>query len=274
MSQPLLCIYHANCADGFGAAWAVRSANPTAEFHAAGYGSAPPPVADREVIIVDFSYPRDALIAMAAEARSIVVLDHHASAEKDLVDLPVNVAAHFDMSRSGAMLAWNYCWGPLVRLAPELLRHIEDRDLWKFYLPQTRTVMAALFSYPQDFDVWDALMQRPVDDLAAEGAIIERKHAKDVADLVVATRRRIIIAGHEVPVANLPHIYASDAGHLMSHGEAFAACYWDTVDARHFSLRSQPEGLDVSEIARTYGGGGHKHAAGFRVPRGHGLATW
>ena len=65
----------------------------------------------------------------------------------------------------------------------------------------------------------------------------------------------------------------SDAGHLMAQGEPFAACYWDTLDGRVFSLRSTDEGLDVSAIASEYGGGGHAQAAGFKVPREHALAV-
>ena len=58
----------------------------------------------------------------------------------------------------------------------------------------------------------------------------------------------------------------------MAQGEPFAACYWDTEGARVFSLRSADDGLDVSEIAKQYGGGGHVRAAGFSVPRNHELA--
>ncbi|WP_224794071.1 DHHA1 domain-containing protein [Pseudomonas fluorescens] len=38
-----------------------------------------------------------------------------------------------------------------------------------------------------------------------------------------------------------------------------------------FSLRSTDEGMDVSEVASQYGGGGHRNASGFRVPFGHEL---
>jgi uncharacterized protein len=52
----------------------------------------------------------------------------------------------------------------------------------------------------------------------------------------------------------------------MAQGELFAACYWDTPAGRVFSLRSAGLGLDVSAIAKRFGGGGHLHAAGFSVP--------
>lgn len=80
--KPLV-IYHANCADGFTAAWAVRQAMD-AEFHPGVYGEAPPEVAGRDVILVDFCYPFDVLMQLGLSARSVLVLDHHKSAEASL----------------------------------------------------------------------------------------------------------------------------------------------------------------------------------------------
>ena len=50
-----ICIYHGNCADGFGAAWVVRKAlGADIEFHAATYGQPVPDVTGKNVVIVDF----------------------------------------------------------------------------------------------------------------------------------------------------------------------------------------------------------------------------
>ena len=80
------------------------------------------------------------------------------------------------------------------------------------------------------------------------------------------------LENHKIPMANLNGMYASEAGNIMSEGFPFAATYYDTVSYRVFSLRSQESGIDVSEIAIKFGGGGHKHAAGFKVDRNHVLA--
>lgn len=269
--QPILCIYHHNCADGFGAAWVVHTVYPDAEFHAGKYQAPPPDVTGRNVVIVDFSYPREVLVEMAKAAASILILDHHKSAAENLIDLPNNVTAVFDMERSGAVLTWDHYYPD--RFAPRLLAHIQDRDLWQFKLPGTREIQANLFSYPYDFETWDALMAGDPADLIMGGIAIERKHHKDIAELIQVTKRSMFIGHHHVPVANLPYTMASDAGHMLAHDEVFAACYWDTEDRRVFSLRSREDGLDVSAIAQLYGGGGHKHAAGFSVPRDHPLAV-
>lgn len=302
-----ICIYHGNCADGFGAAWAVRQALGDIEFHPGVYQSPPPDVTGRVVVMVDFSYKRDVLLEMARNAYGVLVLDHHKSAVEDLkadsnyiVDMGEytgrlswqrfmdnvmqdrcegapygRVYTIFDQNKSGAGLAWDFFHDDAPR--PALLNRIEDRDLWRFHFPDTRAVQAAVFSYPYDFDTWDLLFKADLSVLRTEGEAIERKHHKDIAELVKAFRREMCIGGHWVPVANLPYTLTSDAGHLMCEPYAspnlqgdmvtppFAACYWDTPDGRVFSLRSRDEGMDVSEVAKQYGGGGHRNASGFRV---------
>ena len=103
------------------------------------------------------------------------------------------------------------------------------------------------------------------DTLATEGEAIERKHFKDIRELLGVTTRDMVIGGHLVPVANLPYTMSSDAGHELAKGRPFAACYWDTPKGRVFSLRSTDDGADVSEVAKQYGGGGHRNASGFTV---------
>ena len=264
-----LCIYHGNCADGFSGAWVVRRALGDIEFHPGVYQNPPPNVLGKEVVLVDFSYKREVMRQLTNDAHSVLVLDHHKTAEEDLRDLD-GAKVVFDMNRAGSMIAWDHFFPG--QECPPLLKHIEDRDLWRFALPGTREIQANVFSYPYAFDVWDQLMARAPDELRAEGAAIERKHFKDIEELTKVVTRRFTIGGHEVPIANLPYTLTSDAGHLLAANEPFAGCYWDTPDGRVFSLRSRDEGMDVSEIAKQYGGGGHPHASGFRVPYGHELA--
>ena len=284
----ILCIYHGNCADGFGAAWAVRQCfgDADVEFHPGIYGNDPPDVRGRDVVLVDFSYKRPVIDAIGHAASSVLILDHHKTAADDLAGLraPKNFLDHieqaaldamedaepiraiFDMNRSGAGIAWDFFHPGQPR--PRLIDHIEDRDLWRFLLPHTREIQAAVFSYPYDFAVWDELFAADLELMARQGEAIERKHHKDIAELVGVTKRRMIIGGVSVPVANLPYTLTSDAGNLMAASEPFAACYWDTPDARVFSLRSRDDGADVSAIAKMYGGGGHRNASGFRMPIG------
>jgi nanoRNase/pAp phosphatase (c-di-AMP/oligoRNAs hydrolase) len=295
-----ICIYHGNCQDGFTAAWVVHKAlGGRAEFHPGIYQDSPPDVTGKDVIIVDFSYKKPILEEMATKANSIIILDHHKTAEEDLKEYKINlcggakfvysdikgmwedfeelkkpkIIAEFDMDRSGAMMAWHFFFPE--EYPPTLLYFVQDRDLWKFYYPNTKDVSAFLFSQEYDFQTWYKLVQQLnfgecLDKFVEQGAAINRKQIKDVNELVKILQREMIIGGVKVAVANLPYTYTSDAGELMAinHNSGIGVCYWDTSKGRVFSLRSIEGGPDVSAIAKKYGGGGHKHAAGFRVAIG------
>ena len=272
-TRPLV-IYHGNCADGFSAAWGFwRKYGTDADYVAGVYQQDPPDVTGRDVYLVDFSYKRSVVEQMLKAANSVCLIDHHKTAIDDLAGLE-GLRQYTDLNRSGATLAWDYLFPDEDR--PLLLGHVEDRDLWRFKLPGTREIQAFVFSHEYSFELWDKLMSADQVELlkmTAAGAAIERKHHKDVAELVAVCKRRMVIGGYDVPVASLPYTLVSDAAHLMAQGEPFAACYWDTPDGRVFGLRAADEGVDVSEVAKQYGGGGHAKAAGFKVPRSHILAT-
>lgn len=284
-----LCIYHSNCADGFTAAWAVREAlGSDVEFIPASHQTPPPDVSGADVVIVDFSYKRDVLGDMAQQARSILILDHHKTAEADLSGIARPrpwadhlheatyaeeggyIAAEFDMGRSGAQMAWDYFHNGA---RPMLVEYVADRDLWTWRLQRSREISAVIASHDMTFDQWHdfaARMQADADlgRMADEGEAILRKHDKDVAAVLSLTTRTMVIGGHKVPVANAPYSMASDAAGTLAEGNKFAAVYFDGPEGRAFSLRSRGDGADVSEIAKMYGGGGHRNASGFKMPIG------
>lgn len=266
--ENLLCIYHKGCSDGFGAAWVVRKyvnhlgPDVPIKYLPATYGDEPPDVMNRDVLIVDFSYPRKMMIEMAACASRITVLDHHASAKTNLAGLGF---ARFDMNKSGCRMTWEYLFPG--RSMPLFLQYIEDRDLWKWEMDYSKEANAAMYSYPQDFEVWDTWEDREVFfSLFGEGRAINRARDKMLKSL---TRNWMIdyceIGGYTVPAVNCNHFFKSEAAGELAIGHPFAAIYFDSADKRNFDLRSVEGGVDVSEVARLYGGGGHKRAAGFTV---------
>lgn len=263
--KPLL-IYHGDCQDGFGAAWSVWKRHADRfDYYPGVHHHQPPDVAGRELFLADFSYPLNIMEALLTSAASVTIIDHHASAEKTIAPLieAGYVKGIFDMEKSGAMLTWE--WFHPEEKPPRLLKYIQDRDLYRFDLPFSREITSALYSFEYDFQIWETLMASDLEQLKADGIAIERKHQRDIRQLLKANTRRMCIGGYDVPVANLPNTMVSDAANLLAEGEPFAACYWDTADGRVFGLRSRKGGVDVAEVATGYGGGGHKHAAGFRI---------
>lgn len=274
-------IYHGGCADGFGAAWCFHhfctKNNIGIDYYAGVYNRPPPDTSDREVFLVDFSYKKDVILKMLQTANRVVLIDHHKTALDDLKDVRhPNFSVYTDLYRSGAVLAWDFLFPGSVR--PSVLEHIQDRDLWKFELPNTKEIMAAVFSYDQDFEVWGKLMtynEASIYTLYHEGITLLRKNQKDVTSVIQSSLRYQVINDITVPVVNCPYFLASDIGDILSKDHSFVALYYDTAQARKFSLRSSKEGgADVSLIASKFGGGGHKNAAGFEVPRNHPLAQF
>ena len=274
------CFYHAGCPDGFGAAWAVwRAWGQSARYVARGHEDVLDASAHEgeEVVFVDIA-PRNPLLCELAEsAARVVVLDHHVSARDHYAGDPsvenriggAGHQIHFDLSHSGAVLAWQY-FHP-EEAPPELLRYVEDQDLWNWELAGSQAVNAAIGSYERRFDVWDTLAERPVPELEREGEPILRAQRIEVVRSV-AMAHPATLEGRRVEAVNTPH-FRSHVGHQLAlraaFGHAIGLVYrtqGSRVDASVYSVGDE----DVSVIAQSYGGGGHKNAAGFSVP----LAQW
>lgn len=260
MRNPLV-IYHDNCMDGFGAAWSVRFMfDDDAEYIPASYGQDAPDVAGRDVIIADFSYPRAKLLEMHTSARSLVVLDHHKTAAADLEGLDF---ALFDMNRSGAGITWDVVCGSLR--AP-LIDYIEDRDLWHFALPRSRDINAWIgcvdFTFA-DYDLLALEIGESFATVADRGFAVQVKIERYVREMA-RQASRVSFAGHDgVPVVNAPYINTSElVGHLAESAPFAVGWFRDSEGTFRYSLRSRGD-VDVSAIAKQFGGGGHKNAAGF-----------
>jgi oligoribonuclease NrnB/cAMP/cGMP phosphodiesterase (DHH superfamily) len=280
IGAPDICIYHANCDDGFAAAYAVWKCFDGVEFIPCQYGEDPPDVTGKDVLIVDFSFKKDVMQELTDRAKRIIVLDHHKTAEAELQDflklecvggpfekkyadkLTSGIGVCFDMEKSGCRLAWEYCFGQATM--PEWMHCIEDRDLWRFKNPITKEVSIAIRSLPRSFELWDMFT---TENLANDGVAI-RRYVDMVVNNICDTAFTETIAGHTVPTAACSYDFVSEVGHQLlfrNPTAPFAACIVRSYNGTTYSLRSMDDRLDVSEIAKAFGGGGHRNAAGFRV---------
>lgn len=286
-----LCIHHADD-DGFGAAWVCReflrdqlrqgrrnqdgiSADHLGcEFVATNHGQPVPDIEGKAVAIVDFSYKRDVMREICRNAKSVLVLDHHKTAEAELAGLqdefansgkPIEIK--FEQGKSGVLMAWEHFFPG--RDTPTLIDYLDACDLWQLDRhDDLQKVQAALRSHPYEFEQWDRWMtDEGVDQLRSEGGAV-RRFMEQMVDDLLKTRHEIDVAGEKVMAVNAPLFLASEiASALAEQSEAgWGVCYFNNGDETTFSLRSRGD-VDVSEIAKTYGGGGHSGAAGFRMPR-------
>lgn len=267
--KPLV-IYHDDCRDGFCAAWVMSKYLPNAEFFPASYNQTPPDVKNRIVWIVDFSYKRAILMKMFEDAKSLVVLDHHKTAEEDLKGLDF---AHFDMNRSGAGLAWDWFNNPRgsenIRKyeRPWIVDYVEDRDLWRFKLSASHEVNAYISALPYDFKAWD---NAAFTMLANNASLLGTAIKMEIDSYIAATIQSNSYIGsalgfYDIPIINAPRHNVSELLHelLNKYPDAKFVVGWRRkADMMYeYSLRSNDK-IDVSDVAKVYGGGGHKNAAG------------
>jgi uncharacterized protein len=269
-------VTHHPCADGMGARWAAwRAFGNTADYLDGDYGKPMPRIPDgKHVFMIDVSYPKDELIALKERSLSLVVLDHHVSAKKNLEGLDF---ARFDMDMSGAMMAFYHFFRG--QEPPMLIQYIQDRDLWRWHLPYSEEINAAIMSYPLDVGTYDYLHNRLSSvtgrvAMQSEGEAILRMQRKLVEQ--IASQARIenpVIGGKRydgVPRVTTP-VLQSEVGHelLKRHPDAPFAMTQHLLPSgkTKISLRSEDHREDVSVIARSINekGGGHRNAAGATV---------
>lgn len=264
-------LYHANCWDGFCAAWLARKTLPVlTQFIPVQYGQPFPSICranddDGQLYILDFSYKPEVLspIIQAGHFKHVVIIDHHKSAQDYSVSMP-DVEVVFDVRKSGARLTAEYFGLPSCGL----IDYTEDRDMWWWKLPHSREVNANLRSYPLDFELWDSFGRFSAEYLCTflkpGGEAILRREEQIVEDHV-RHAVPIELGGYTVPSVNATVLFSEIAGRLAQDAP-FGACYFRRSDGKmQWSLRSRPDAVDVSEIAKLYGGGGHRNAAGFEA---------
>jgi oligoribonuclease NrnB/cAMP/cGMP phosphodiesterase (DHH superfamily) len=262
-------VYHKGCMDGIAAAWAAWVVFPNWQYMPGQYQTAfdVEEFRGKTVYMVDFSYPLKQMKAILEVCERVVLLDHH----KTCFDMLEQLGPHskLDSSRctnnnSGCIISWRYFH---TEEPPQLLLHIEDRDLWKFNLNDTRAIIAAAFSYDyNNLVIFDSMIGKE-ELLCIEGQILLRDQSSRVAKAVAGAMER---DGHWEANA-LPDITSELGNKLcstpLSNGEmpTYAHIWFVAKDMLNHSLRSI--GLfDVSKIASEKGGGGHRNAAGYREP--------
>ncbi|NOR80795.1 MAG: DHH family phosphoesterase [Methyloprofundus sp.] len=263
-------LYHADCMDGYAAAWAAWKAfGESARYKAVRHHEPLPKLPDDiELYILDFCYPTDVLVKAAERARKIIVLDHHISAQKDFESylkhsaIPDNLDIVFVQNHSGCMIAWDYFQGDLE--PPVLLRHIEDHDLWLHKLAKTEAICKALYlRLPINFAAFEKIK---LHTLQREGVVLLKQQQLNVRRLL-NTRHKVKINGIKGLAVNAPPMFSSDLGHALAELSGTYGLTYSWHGKRQCydcALRSIGE-FDVAELAKVFGGGGHQNASGFNV---------
>ena len=267
--QDTAILYHGGCPDGFGAAYAAwKKYGDSAEYIPLKHGRPTPENIDgKHLVFVDFSYPKETMDELVKKSASLVVLDHHLGAKETVESMPEYV---FDNDRSGATIAWSY-FHPDIPV-PTFFKYIQDGDLYLFKLPDSRSILAYAYAQPFNFETWDELVQK-MEDAAERTKIIERgriyaEHFAILVEQIAHKAQLVSFEGFECLFAPMGGMFASDVGNLLVKTKPpisiTASLHGDMLSV---SLRSDSS-VDVSAIARKYGGNGHPRAAGFTIAWG------
>lgn len=281
MNDRPLVLYHGSCPDGFGAAWvAHRHLGDGADYMPMQYGyPLPQQAVDRDIFLFDFCFDRETTKQLVKRNRLVQILDHHKTAEAALVGLEqelagegfVDVYIKFDMNKSGVGLAWGHFF--TGHPAPWVVSYTEDRDLWRWALPQSKEVNAYLGTIPMDFHSWDVTSSTCDAAMAAERGTVALAKTQHYVDVVAQNAMFVTLWDHgNIPLVNAPQVGISELlnklaeDHRQASGLPYgiAIGWFQRADGMYqYSLRSVGD-FDVSAKAKEHGGGGHKNAAGFQ----------
>ncbi|OYT90795.1 MAG: phosphoesterase [Burkholderiales bacterium PBB3] len=273
-----LVIYHGrSCPDGFAAALAARQFyGDAAQYLGLDHGDIQtvddlPPLQGRAVYILDFSFSPAILQALEQRAAKWVLLDHHQSAAEQLSGFVCRCGVlHFDMQKSGARLAWEFFWPE--RDVPDLVRFVEDRDIWVWQYPESAAYLAALDMEPFDFARWAeiaAFDAQAQSQFMARGQAMDEKFTKLATDMAESAQP-VVFNGIAGLMVNAPGVFHSLLGEMLSKKSGSFALMWTAASTAKggmvkVGLRSQ-RGFDCIPLARSMGGGGHAQACGFKMP--------
>lgn len=271
--QPLVLYHGRNCPDGFAAAlaaWLYYAGR--AEFIGLDHGDIKsvadlPALDGRAVYILDFSFARDIMQDIEARAAKLVMLDHHKSAAEKLSGFACRCGVvHFDMHKSGARLAWEF-FQP-AQPVPDLVRFVEDRDIWVWQYPQSAGFLAALDMEPLDFARWQQIANFSAAELALyveRGCAMDEKFSKLAAQIAEGAQT-LTFNGVTGLMVNAPGVFHSLIGNTLSQQCNTFALMWsvDKTGAIKAGLRSQ-RNFDCITLADPMGGGGHAQACGFKM---------
>jgi hypothetical protein len=279
-------IVHADCPDGVASAMILHDALPDAEVVAVQYGPERDALEPEPGLLFCDMTPPEKTIYGFIDARA-VVLDHHKTQRcitEDFAERDHGVYADNDGDEpgvGGALLAYREVWRRMRHMGAtqvgQSIKHFATlagiRDTWQRESPLWLDACAqaeVLMFYPLEHWI-DADFTGPrltEEELRLGHTLLDKKlrRAREIAE------SGCLRIGNAA-LFNADGRIVSDVAEAMREVDPsveivagfFYTAHGDQMNLV-FSLRSSPGGPDVSAIAKTMGGGGHAHAAGFTVP--------
>lgn len=268
MAKHIVIVYHGECRDGFGGAWAAwKKFGSKAHYIPYRHGDVPKiNISNAEVYFIDLVYPFAELKTMRAKNNRIIIIDHHQSNANKIAFADESL---YTMEHSGSVLAWRY-FHPKKK-PPKFLLFIEDTDLGHWKLPHTKEAFAYISAHPYNFKKWNTLAKTFHQPALQRKALAEGKLLlnceKQITEQIATDAEVVEFEGYKCLAANSPILVTSIGTELARRMPPISIVWSKRAGYYRVSLRSVGD-IDVAKIAQKYGGGGHKNAAGFTIRQG------
>ncbi len=265
-TKTIIVLYHGGCPDGFSGAWAAWKKFGARADYVPLYDRrrTPAGLKDKELYLIDWTYPAEEMRELTRDNRQVVVIDHHEAMREDMREA---TRAIYSPRRSGAVLAWRYFLPG--RKAPRLLSYVEDYDLWKMRFRDTEAIQTVIDMRDMDFQTWDKLAKEINNPsarkkMAALGRQLFVQKSKIVRQLT-GIAQPVIFRGYRVMAVNSP-VFRNEVGHeLAKRKPHFSICWWQDPRQVRVSFRSA-KSFDLLKAFGKMGVAGHPNAAGLTWP--------
>lgn len=225
------------------------------------------------VYVGDFSFDLTQLTKLKEVVEDIVIVDHHIGVMKKDVITDPNV--HVDITKSGAVLAWEFFFGTVETPPPYIIQLIGDRDLWNFFYGDHTKALTLMFKKYKNLSGYDLIGQymsedrevsyvKLIDDLEPfieEVEEAEKGYIKRAKQARPYTINNITMYG-----LNITSSVSEVLNHVSKIFNTPSFAYWEDENGMfQISFRNKDDSVHMDEIAKIFGGDGHTMASGSKI---------
>ena len=259
-------VFHRADHDGKLSAWIaaewVRRSGDLPVFVGLDYGDDIPSFAQRHVIMLDFSLPD--MGAVLKSAKSLVWVDHHVTSMDKVEKSGVFIQGMRRVGEAACVLSWRYFIGTPPPKGVMLLGayDVASGDIHSLYYEnyfQCFNTDPAVFNWGMAISMADA----NINQVLEIGSLIQKRD-ENRFKTDIRSGIEVVVAGHPCLTLNSQQVGSKVFGDRLSK---YSACLiWHFVGKDRIRWRAYSHGdggMNVAALASGFGGGGHRHAAGF-----------
>jgi len=251
---------------------------------------------NEQVWIVDYSIEPNEMTRLLGITKDVTWIDHHKTAIEKYNDYPHIIRGIRKDGEAGCVLAWKYIhwwtdrgegeedFGNIDKNSPvpQCILLTGDRDIWAWkYGDKTKHFYSGSQLYNTNHDStfwWDCMAHEtePLDGtgnaayrekglkfwskLLLQGETIEKYKLQFYGELAESIGYKVLFEGYSCYSVNVARISIDVFGPLIDQYDILLPHYHDGIQ---WTVSLYSKTVDVSEIAKRYGGGGHIKASGF-----------